>query len=1218
MNRLVPITLFVASLAAPAFAQNSHGSITGQVTDPTGAVIPKANVTVTNTDTGYLAKVVTTKEGFYTAPELPPGPYKLAVEAKGFRTYVREGLDLQTQQNATINVKLSVGETTETVEVSSATPLIDTADASTGQVLSAEEVQDLPSNGGSPLGFARIEYGVVTKAKHDLAQALPYNNSTVDDFSLGGGNSSSNELLLNGVPNMQDGGRTAGFSPSLDAVTEIRVDVFGANASYGDTSGGTVNMTTKSGTNKPHGSAYWFYEAAGCSSLEGSAYISRTANNCSPLAALPYSTKVGNAVPPATHNNHLGFTLGGPIFIPKIFDGRNKLFFFYAYDVSVGQVPPATTIGSVPTAAERSGDFSALLALGASYQLYNPFTSVGTTTTNTRSPIPGNIFANAGLTVSPIAQAYYKLVPLPNYVGATTTADGENNYFTFTPTINNYRSHQGRIDYNLSSKNKMWGEAHRSRYLNTASNYFHNALTGTASDGILSGGLVEDVQTFNPTTFLDVRGSVTRYDNSAYVSSTGISPSSVGFAGYLASNSTALALPQITFSDLTNPLSYSNQPGSFENFDTLQLFATLTKIHNSHSFQLGADIRAYKGSYLSPGAANGTFSFARGAGSPVASGSAASATAVTFGSSFALFDLAIPTGGSYSVVPPFQYDSYLFGYFLQDNWKVKPNITVTLGLRFEHETPVVESNNRMVNGFNPSAVNEATVAANTAYAAAPSSLLPAASFSATGGATFATSSNRSPYSVAPIYVSPRVGLAWAPSIFKGKGVVRLGYGVYTNPFGDYNQGQTYGYSGTTTYVPTNNNGLTFGNLADPFPVASNPIQLPTGSALGVNQNLGSKMVYYSPVIKVPYSERTSLDIQYQFGKSMFIDIGYVNNHQVHLSYSNAVDSIPLLPYLSRSPYYNQAATDLLTGTTVLGGKTTNIANPYLGLPGITGALATNKTLSPTTYLMTNSEYTSVTEQLIPGSGSNYNALNARVFKRMGHGLTFNGVFEWSRLLGAFNQLNAGDALNYGETTSDYPYHVAAYGTYQLPFGRGRSFFNKSRILDPVIGGWQVTAIYQFLSGMPISWGNAIYAGNGSWKDFNNVQHSAGNRLGHATFNTAAFDTRVVANSALPAQNNPAAANYNPNIQPNAENYRTFPAYLLRQDYTSNWDSNVQKNTVLGEGVTMQLRLDIFNMLNRPQYNTPNVTPTSSLFGTTTGVYSGTLARTTQLGIHFVF
>ena len=1232
MKRFLFTVILLGPLVSVAFSQDSRGSITGQVTDPTGAVISNAAVTVTSTDTGAISHVTSTKEGYYTVPGLLPGGYTVKVSAQGFKAFERSGIALQTQQNLNINVKLEVGAATEQVTVTSAPPLIDTGDASTGQVLTTDQVEDLPSNGGTPLGFARIEYGTVVKAKHALGGATPVSNSTVDDFSLGGGNSSSNELLLNGIPNMQDSGRTAGFSPQLDSVNEIRVDVFGANVEYGDTSGGTVNITTKNGTNQFHGSARWEYEDVGCSNIVGGKFQSRSANNCTWMTALPYTTPAGGNIPPDSHTNQFGGTIGGPIWIPHIFNGRNKLFFFYAYETYRGQPPATQSITSVPTNAERNGDFSALwnnatnTGISSTYQLYNPYTATGTTSNYTRTAIPGNLFSNAGLTVSPIAQAYMKLVPPPNYNGPTTTADGENNYFAYVPTIQDYRSHMGRIDYNISSRDKVYGEAHRSRYLVTQSNVFHDVLSGTNTDQIMAGGQVDEIHTFSPTLFLDTRGSVTRYDNSNNLNSTGISPTSLGFPGYLAQNSTTLAIPYISFTDATNPQTYSAKPGAFENFDTIQLFSVATKIFRSHTILGGIDLRAYKYSSLTPSYADGDFAFAKSNGNPVAASN--TAAPAPFGSAFALFMLGIPTGGEEDIGVPFQFNSFLNAFFVQDDWKVKPNLTVSIGMRFEHEIPVNESQNRITSGFNTTVSNEATSAAEANYAtdctSTCSALLPAASFMPVGGAIYASSSNRYAYHPPAVYYSPRLGITWSPEFTHGKGVVRLGFGIYDNPFNDYNTSQTYGYSATTAYVASADSGMTNNVITDPFPTSSsapaiNPIQQPTGNALGTATNLGAKMVYYSPTIKVPYAERTSLDVQYQIGKTILVDLGYLNTHQVHLSYSNQLDAIPLLPYLSRSPYYNIPATNLLSGASYTGGPpTTNITNPFKGVAGMTGSLATGKTIAPSQYLMTWPEFTSVTTQLNPGSEATYNALNTRVAKLMGHGLTLNGVFEWSRLLGTFNQLNTADVLNYGENTSDYPFHFAGYGTYLIPVGRGRQFFsNDNRIVDGFVGGWQISAIYQFLSGTPISWNNVIYTGT-SWKDFHNVQHSAANVEGQTVFNTSVFDTRTVENSTEKVDNNPLDASFNPNIQPNSYNYRTFPAYLLRQDYTSNWDGNVQKDIKSWENIDLQLRLDCFNLLNRPQYNTPTVSPTSGSFGKTSGVYGGTNARQFQVGAHLSF
>jgi hypothetical protein len=862
-----------------------------------------------------------------------------------------------------------------------------------------------------------------------------------------------------------------------------------------------------------------------------------------------------------------------------------------------------------------------LLNLGPQYQFYNPNSASGSQTNYTRTAIPDNVFSNANLAVNPIAQAYLKLVPLPNYSGPTTTPDGQNNFFAYVPTIQNYRSHMGRIDYNISANDKIWGSAYRSRYLNSQSNEFNTVLSGTTSDQIFAGGQVEEVHTFSPTMFLDVRGGMSRTDDTNGVASGGISPSTFGFPGYLAQNASTLALPRIDFGDATNPLSYSEEPGSVENFDTLQLFADVTKIYKSHTFIGGVDIRAYKDSTLSPGYADGEFKFSNSAGNPVTASN--SAAAQPFGSSLALFMLGIPSSGSESISPALQHNTFLDAFFIQDDWKARPNWTVSTGVRFEHETPVNESQNRMVIGFNPTATNEATDTVEANYAANPSSLLPTASFLPTGGAVYASSSDRNAYHVAPLYVSPRIGISWAPKALHEKGVVRLGFGIYDDPFGDYNFGQSYGFSTSTPYVASADNGETNNTLSDPFPTSAsaaavNPIQEPSGSTLGVNAQLGNSMGYYSPVIKVAYSERTSLDVQYQIGKTMMIDLGFINNHQVHMPAGNAVSAIPLLPYLSRSKYYNVAATNLLTGASYKGGPaSTSVPNPFKGVQGMTGSLATSTLLAPNQFLLTYPEFSSVTEDLIPTQSSDYNALNARFAKTMGHGLTMNGVFEWSRLLGYFNQLNAGAPYTYGTNTSDFPFHFAGYGTYQLPFGRGRQFFsNDDRVLDGLVGGWQVSAIYNFLSGYDMSWGNVIY--NGDWSDFHMKQHSSANVNGTPVFNTSVFDTRVCENGGSSCNNDPLSASYNPNIQPNSDNYRTFPQYALRQDYTSDWDGTVQKDIKTAENIDIQLRLDAFNLLNRPQYNTPNVSPTSKAFGTTSGVYSGTFARQLQLGAHIVF
>jgi len=565
-----------------------------------------------------------------------------------------------------------------------------------------------------------------------------------------------------------------------------------------------------------------------------------------------------------------------------------------------------------------------------------------------------------------------------------------------------------------------------------------------------------------------------------------------------------------------------------------------------------------------------------------------------FGGAFALFDLGLPTSGTETINSRFQYNNWYFAEFAQDDWKVLPNFTLSMGIRLIHETPVDESQNRQIAGFNSTAINAATVQAEKNYAAAPSSYLPAASFQPVGGLYYASPSQRNGYFPAPLYWSPRVGFAYSPGFSHGTMAIRGGFGVYINPFNDYNAGQAYGYSATSTYVVSNlTNGNPTSTLQDPFDPNVNPIVQPYGSSLGVNTNLGSGIIYFANV-RVPYVEKGSIDIQKQFGRSWMVEVGYLTAHGVHYSYSNAISSTPLLPYLSHQQTLDKTVTNNLTQA---------VTNPFKGLfpaattpNGVTvpntTSLNTSSTISVAQLLQAYPEYSSVTQQLVPGQNSSFNALTLRLEKRMSYGLQFNINYEYSRQLGAQSQLNPGGPLWYGETSSDFPQHLAATVIYQLPFGRGRRFMNQSRLMDEIFGGYEVTSIYQFLSGTPISWGNVVYTGN--FSDFNNHPHQAN---GQPSFNIANFD-RTSAD------------------QPNSYNFRTFPAYLLRSDGNNNFDFSVLKNFTLGEHMVLQPRVDAFNALNHVQFSSANVSPTSSSFGVVNSQLNA--SRQLQGGLHFIF
>ena len=1214
----------ILCVAAYAPCQQTRATLTGLVTDPTGAIVPNAPVEVINTETGAKVAVKSNGQGSYTVPFLEPGIYSISLQMAGFKAYLHTGVELQVEATVTENIVLQIGNVNQSVVVTAATPLIDTANADTGQSLTPEEVQDLPNNGNSAFSLERDEYGVIPVGKYATIQLTPTSNSGANDFAVGGGQNASSEVLLNGVPDMESSSRQVSYLPSLDSVNTVHVDEFSANAALGDTIGGTVNITTKSGTNQLHGTVSEYY------------------NGSRPFEALPYFTKPGATIA-SSHYNQDGATIGGPVVIPHVFNGHNKVFFFYAFE-GFYQNTPATNISSVPTADERNGDFHALLSAdGPSAQFYDPYFDPGVTSTGyqtisgkqywIRSAIPNNCLTgttsycatngfspDTQLTLSPIAQAYLKLVPMPNYNGSSTKADGENNYINSPLSTSGYTSNMARLDWNISESDRVFGELHLSNYTIHNNNYYSNlAISGSSNFYQQPGGQIDNVKTFSPSLSLETRLGFQRYDLVAPPSTLGTSPTAFGFPGYVASNSGSLAVPYVTFSDAATIEPFSNQTNGYGIIDYLTGYAVLNKTWGRHSLKAGVDLRVWKKSGFSPADANGLYTYSESKTSFLSESPnyAADEIEQPFGSTLALMELGLPSTGTDQITSKFQYDNWYTAYFLQDDWKARSNLTFSLGLRLDHETAVVESNNRMLQNWYANMPNTITTVANSNYgnqyasdiatlATYNPSLLPTPSnFSAAGATVYETSGNRAPYHPAPLYVSPRIGFAYAPTRFHNKFVVRGGYAIVNQPFGTYTANSTTGYTQATSTVLTNssvNGGFTpITTWENPYPTNSaavnyNPIAQLLGSSQGPDASLGGSVIYF-PQVKVPYTGKFSLDVQKEFEHGWMAEIGLLHSLSVHNSLYVNTSNYTYTPHLDHTPNADSA-----TALAVSNDMSVKVANPfYQQFPTFTTAsgavvpnttaLNTSSTVAVSSLILNNPEYTATNGYYLPQSTIKFNALTARLQKRMSDGLELNVNFEYSRQLGTTEQLNPG-VLWYGETSSDFPIHLAVTPIYELPFGRGRQFMNSSNALvDGALGGWKVSSEYQYLSGQPLAWGNVNYTGN--FHDFNNRPHyTAG-----PSFNTANFDT-VSAD------------------QPGSWNYRTFPGYLLRSDPTNNFNFSALKDFIIRERLIFQLRVDAFNALNHAQMSTPNVSPTSSSFGYITSQLNTN--RTLAGGLHLRF
>ena len=889
------ISLFALSwfLAGAIFAQEFRGTFSGSVTDAQGAAIPRAKVVATETQTGNKSETLTGTTGEYTIPFLKPGEYEITAEAPGFKKFLRQGVTLNTGEHPVIDIHMEVGEVTQAVTITANAPLIESANASAGEVITSEEVDDLPVNGRNPTTLALLALGVLSTA--EPGPVPPFSNSTVASFTMAGSPSMSNELLLNGAPNGTWDKRLA-YSPPQDAVMEVRVQSFEPDTAYGHTGGGTVNVNTKSGTNSLHGSLYEFNQV---SLLEANGFFSNK-----------------NGVPrSAYHFNQYGVTAGGPVWIPKVFNGKNKVFWFFAYeglkdsDPANSPLEAGPTAITVPTAAERKGDFSSLVALnksGTSYQIYDPASGVPSGSHTARQPFVNNIIPTDRL--NPIALNYLKWYPLPNIAGQP---DGFQNFGVTVPDSDTFDSELGRMDFNISDRNKLSFDYRHNYRLQNKNNYFQNIGYGSSLARTNWGSSLDEVYTVSPTVVLDVRFNWTRFIETMGSPGDGFDPTSIGFPAYLAANSQAVGLPYIQFPSCTvgpNATTFqclgitndSNTP-----FDIYQLFGSLVKIHGNHSMKFGADVRDYRESTYAHGNSAGTFPFSTNWTRGPLENSAVS----PFGQDFASFLLGLPTSGSYDLNTHSSQQARYAALFFQDDWRVRSGLTLNFGLRWEHEGPTTECFNRTADGFDATAANPISAAAAAAYALHPVSQVPVSQFSSLGGLTFASPGHPGAYDTRSGIFSPRVGFAWVPKVFGNRTVIRGGFGVFETPIGISNSLalNQEGFSETTQFVATNNNYLSpAGTISNPFP---NGILQPAGGSIGTF--LGQQVKFFNPNALNPYSLRWNFGVQRQLPGQLVLEVVYIGNHAVHMpitdSNRNYIPGQFLSTKLSPGPARHQPA-----------------------------------------------------------------------------------------------------------------------------------------------------------------------------------------------------------------------------------------------------------------------------------------------------------------------
>lgn len=1160
------------SLLSPAYGQDARATIAGSIKDASGAGVVDATVTARNAATGVQTSTKANGSGMYRMPYLSPGTYDVTAEAQGFKTYIRKALELRISDTAELDIALQIGDLTQSVTVSGSTPLLQPDSASTDMIIDTKSLVDMPISGGNALTTSLMAPGVTnfTVANHPYELASSFVASRI---SVSGMRKQNTQFTVDGSPAMSND--TAIYTPPADLVQEVKIEGNSFDAAYGHSVGGYVNTVTRSGENHLHGSLYEFHTDA---SLDGIDLFQR--NQWQDPAGGPATSSKLKGIKGGNINNRFGGSIGGPIFIPKVYDGHNKSFWMFGYE---GFRNPTTLASSgsywtVPTQAERDGDFSALLALGPSYQIYDPATTrPAGNGLYTRNPFPGNIIPKARLDA--VAQAYLKYYPLPNSSNQTTAAD-LNNYFLPTIEVSNYDVYSGRVDHNFNEKHKVFGSFTRAISNVLFDKGFRNAATLYTTPNRITGVVLNDVYAFSPSFLLNIQYSFTRFNSQNKPASASVNLSDFGLPSSLISQIPALAakMPQIAIdgSSFTGLATVQPSLGPITTYHTAG--ALLTKLAGRHAFRFGGDYRVYlQNAYsLSDGSPELAF------GSTYTNGPFNTAGAAPLGQGLASFLLGIPTSGNITVNTSYAFASKYWSAFLQDDFKVSSRLTLNLGIRYEFETAPVERYNRSVQSFDANATSPISATAVANYSAHPIPQIPAGQFQVNGGLTYAGvgGNPRGLWNQGHDNIAPRVGASFA---INSKTIVRGGYGIFYMSRGlDYaatgsqdnattpdrwaiNQ---LGFSQQTNLVASTDNGVTYSaSLANPFP---NGLSQPTGSAAGLGSGLGQSISYYTSQQKNGRAQRWAFGFQRDLPKGSLLEIMYVGSSGQRLWLMPDMDAVPA-QYYSTSPVRDQATINLLSS---------QVSNPFY--PLLPGTSLSGKTVNLSQLLLPHPQFTDVTTKL-PGGSSIYHSIYGRVEKRFSYGFSIQGTYTLSKYMQDTEYLNPSDTKPFHVISDlDIPQQAAISGMFDVMVGRGRRFgSNFNRFEDALFGGWQIGMTWEAQSGTPLSWGNVLFMG-----DVKDIALPRGRRTTNQWFNVNAGFDRSAANQL-------------------ADNIRTFPLRLpgVRTQGMSNVNDSAMKYFRLSEGTKLQIRCEMMNAFNRTQLSSPNVTPTSSAFGTITSSQS---------------
>lgn len=986
-------------------AQEFRATLTGRVSDPSGAAIAGAKVEAKSTTTGSLQSTTSGEDGIYQIPFINPGEYIVTVEKAGFRRAVREKVTLQVAEKAALSIALEIGDVNQSVTITANTAIVETETADRGLAVESTRILNTPLQGRNVFANAWAAPGVITTA---AAQRLrPFDIAGSSAMAISGGQPSGNEVLIDGVSNLARAGQVA-YVPQVEGTAEFKVQTTAYDAQYGWTTGGIVNIVTKSGSNQWHGSAFEFMQ--------------NTVLNANTFDANRSGIKRSSS-----NINTFGGDISGPI-------RKNKLFGTFSYEKII-QIIPDPFVVSVPTDLQKQGDFSqTYFARDAAGNLqvqgiYDPLSTRDNNGTLVRDQFPGNrIPANR---INPIARNVLALIPSGNVPGnAITQLSNLQNQPSTRKFTDYFPQYTGRADWNISDNTRMFARYSRNALAEERDfKYSSTSMLNPAETSSNSpfkrenhSATIQLTKTLSASTVLDFRAGLARFlaQGGSNISE-GFDLATLGFNPQFVGQSSKF-FPKLNWTNYqgagSNPL--LNDPIA----QTNSFQGTMSKIVGSHSLKMGGEYRLQRVYKRTPGFSAGNFSFDQ-----TFSGRDPIRVEPGSGNSIASFLLGTPQSGYIEVnsFPALQQN--LLSFFLQDDIRVTPKLKLNAGLRWDYLGPMTDRFNALTRGFDRTSTSPLQV--------------PGVSLK--GGLQFAGAGGqpRGIYERSYGNIGPRIGFAYAHN---DKTVLRGGYGlIYGQTYDD--PGSAPGFSQRTDMVAFIRTGIPENTLTNPFPAG---ILRPVGNSQGLSTFLGQGFTFNDPTRNIPRTQQFSLEVQRALPGQMMLSVGYVGNRASRLQVNQLINEIPL-------DAIGLGAAQL----------TANVANPLAGrIPGtgLNGATVQRQQL-----LRPFIQFTGLTQAFNSIGSSRYDSLQTLLYKRFSSGMNFSVSYTWSRTFEKKGFANPQDSqLIKLPAQWDIPHNLQLNGLYELPFGKGKKFAADSpAVVRQVISGWQVSAIARIQQGWPL-------------------------------------------------------------------------------------------------------------------------------------------------------